>query len=220
MGKVSASRVSSASPCVRGKAEPDLIENAVSVLRAGGLVVLPTDTVYGIAALPGDRQRLRRLFRASGRALDGPLPVLIADADALEKVAANPPPAARRLAKAYWPGPLTLVLRQAPSFRFVDDTDLVAVRVPRHELARSLIDAAGGALVVVSAGPPGSPQPTTALDAATLAGKKARLVIDGGPCEAGAQSSMVDCSFERPRLLRPGAIPADRLAKTSLFKFL
>jgi L-threonylcarbamoyladenylate synthase len=198
----------------------DRVARAVAVLRAGGLVLLPTDTVYGIAVLPGDRGRLQRVFRAAGRTLDGPLPVLIADTADLGKVAANPPPAARRLAKAFWPGPLTLVLRQAPGFRFLEDTDLVAVRVPRHEVARAVVVAAGGALVVVSAALPGKPPPLTAADAARTLRRKVPLVIDGGPCAEGVLSSIVDCSFERPRLLRPGAIAPDRLAQAALVPFL
>jgi L-threonylcarbamoyladenylate synthase len=200
----------------------DRIDEAVAVLRAGGVVVLPTDTVYGIGALPGDARAVARAFRAARRPAEGPLPVLIATEDALPKVAAAAPAAARRMARAFWPGPLTLVLRRAPSLRGLgqDEGALVAVRVPDHAVAREVIVAAGGALVVVGVGPAGRPPACTAAAAARAVGRGVDLILDGGASPGGAPSSLVDCSFERPRLLRAGAIPAERLARAAMVRFL
>jgi L-threonylcarbamoyladenylate synthase len=197
------------------------IDDALSVLRSGGLVVLPTDTVYGVAGLLGDARAVQRTYRAAGRTADGTLPLLLADGSLLPRVAAAVPAAARRLAGAFWPGALTLLLRRAPGLRGTDDAgELVAVRVPEHAAARALLEAVGGALLVVSVGERLGPQPRTAAAAAAVLGRRVGLILDGGVAVAGAPSCLVDCSRERPRLLRQGAIPAERLARAALVKDL
>lgn len=198
----------------------DQIEAAVAKLRAGGIVVFPTDTVYGVGALPGDARAVARVFRAKRRPPEKALPVLIADADDLVKVAAAVPAAARRLAAAFWPGPLTLVLRRAPGFRGAGsaEDETVGVRIPNLEPARALIRAAGGALAVTSANLSGQPSPRTAQEAAAQIGRAVDLILDGGPCPGGVESSVVDCSRSPLRLLREGALSRDQLRRAALVR--
>lgn len=195
----------------------DQINAAVDVLRAGGIVVFPTDTVYGVGALAGNERAVRKIFRAKRRPPERALPVLIADETDLARVAAAVPAAARRLAQAFWPGPLTLVLRRAPGFRGVGlpEDDTVGVRIPDLDIARALIRAAGGALAVTSANISGQPSPRTAQEAAAQIGRGVDLILDGGACPGGVESSVVDCSRSPVRLLREGALPRDRLMRAA-----
>jgi L-threonylcarbamoyladenylate synthase len=197
---------------------PDQIETAVAALRTGGIVVFPTDTVYGVGAMPGDAKAVAKIFRAKERPPEKALPVLIADLDDLARVAAAVPVAAKRLAKAYWPGPLTLVLRRAPGFRGAGlaEDDTVAVRIPAHDVARAVIRGAGGALAVTSANISGRPSPSTAAEAARQIGRGVDLIIDGGECPGGVESSIVDCSRTPLRLLREGALSKDQLTRAAL----
>lgn len=198
----------------------DQIEPAVAVLRTGGIVVFPTDTVYGVGAMPGDAKAVAKIFRAKERPPEKALPVLIADIDDLARVAAAVPVAAKRLAKAYWPGPLTLVLRRAPGFRGAGlaEDDTVAVRIPAHDVARAVIRGAGGALAVTSANISGRPSPSTAEEAARQIGRGVDLIIDGGECPGGVESSIVDCSRTPLRLLREGALSKDQLTRAALVR--
>ncbi len=196
----------------------DHIDAALAVLRVGGVVVIPTDTVYGVAVLPGNERAARRLFRAKRREPESGLPVLIADESDLARVAAATPIAARRMARVFWPGPLTLVLRRAPAFRggVADGDETVAVRIPAHEPLRALLRAAGGALLVAGANPTGRPAVCSAAEAARQVGRAVDLILDGGDCPEGAISSIVDCSRARPRLLRQGTISRDDLTRAAL----
>lgn len=196
----------------------DQIDAAVSVLQAGGIVVFPTDTVYGVGALPGREGAVRKVFRAKRRPAEKALPILIADEADLARVAAAVPAPARRMAEAFWPGPLTLVLRRAPGFRSsgLAEDDTVAVRIPAHEAARALIRAAGGALAVTSANLSGQPSPATAQEAAAQIGRGVDLILDGGPCPGGVESSVVDCSRLPPRLLREAALSRAQLTRAAL----
>lgn len=205
-------------PVVAPIVPAERVDAAVTVLRTGGLVLVPTDTVYGIAAMPGDARAVAQAFRATGRTPDGTLPLLLANRLHLSRVAAAVPAAAQRLADAFWPGPLTLLLRRAPGLRGVDTGELVAVRVPAHQAICTLLEAAGGVLVVVSAGRARTP-PQTAAEAAATLGRRVRLILDGGT-PGGTPSCLVDCSQERPRLVREGAIPAARLARAAMVRFL
>ena len=195
----------------------DQLDAAVEVLRGGGIVVFPTDTVYGVGALPGNDRAVRKIFRAKRRPPEKALPVLIADEADLARVAAAVPPAARRLAQAFWPGPLTIVLRRAPGFRGAGlaDDDTVGVRMPDLDAARALIRAAGGALAVTSANLSGKPSPRTAQEAAAQIGRGVDLILDGGPCPGGVESSVVDCSRSPYRLLREGALSRDQLTRAA-----
>lgn len=196
----------------------DQIDAAVEALRAGGIVVFPTDTVYGVGAMPGDARAVRKIYRAKRRPPDKALPVLIADEADLARVAAAVPAAARRLAQAFWPGPLTIVLRRAPGFRGagLPEDETVAVRIPDLAAARALIRAAGGALAVTSANRSGEPSPRTAREAAAQIGRSVDLILDGGPCPGGVESSVVDCSRTPIRVLREAALSREQLSRAAL----
>ena len=194
----------------------DVLDGAAERLRAGGLAAFPTDTVYGVAALASDPLAVRKLFEAKNRAPDKAIPILLASPADLPLVAGQVGEVAARLAEAFWPGPLTLVLPKAPLVPVaVSRTGTVAVRVPDHPLARALIAAAGAPLAVTSANRSGEPATTDpAVVYRMLAGKIAAL-LDGGLAPGGLPSTVVDCARPgTPFILRPGPITADDLAAT------
>ena len=188
---------------------PSTLDRAVERLRHGGLVAYPTDTVYGLGAAADNDDAIRRLFEVKGRSPDKALPLLLASADQVEGVAAVVPPVARRLMAAFWPGGLTVVLLRAPSYRSLalGGGDTVAVRVPDHPVPRQLIERLGGPLTGTSANRSGSPAPLTAAEVRRQLGGRVDVVIDGGPCAGGVESTVVDCTVDPPRLLRQGAVP-------------
>jgi len=194
------------------------IARAADVLRAGGLVGLPTETVYGLAADARSPAAVRAIFAAKGRPADHPVIVHIAGADALADWAAEVPPAARALAAAFWPGPLTLILRRAAhvSDLITGGQDTVGLRCPAHPWAQALLAAFGGAVAAPSANRYGRISPTTARHVLDDLGVKPEgavdLVLDGGPCPVGIESTIVDLSGSAPRLLRPGSITPGQLA--------
>ena len=194
---------------------PDGLEEAVAVLQRGGLVAFPTDTVYGVAALPARPEAVLALYRAAGRTPQPALPVLIAEVEEVNRLAASVPQAAKRLAKRFWPGPLTLIFRRSPAFRGpgAAEDDTVGVRLPAHELARALARAAGGVLAVTNAASPGAAGPLTAEEAAGHIGSAVDLIIDGGPCPGGALSSVVDCSRSPLRLVREAALSRAEISR-------
>jgi L-threonylcarbamoyladenylate synthase len=187
------------------------VGRAVEVLRQGGLVALPTETVYGLAADAENELAVRRIFGAKGRPSTHPLIVHLAGVGALEAWAREVPKAAHTLAEAFWPGPLTLVLRRSP--RALDvitgGQDTVALRVPRHPLALEVLRAFGGGVAAPSANRFGKVSPTTAQHVRDELGDSVDLVLDGGPCEVGVESTIVDLSGPTPALLRPGGIAAE-----------
>lgn len=200
----------------------DQLDEALALLREGEVVAFPTDTVYGLGAMPGDAAAVRRLFIAKQRPPEKAIPLLIADIADLPKVAANVSPPARRLVEHFWPGPLTLILRRAPGFRDAADPDAetIAVRLPDYAPARELIRRAGGALAVTSANTSGAGAVRTAGEVAKQIGRRIPLILDGGPTPGGAESSIVDCSSDRPRLLRQAALSRSELeavAKVRIF---
>ncbi|RLT39473.1 MAG: threonylcarbamoyl-AMP synthase, partial [Chloroflexi bacterium] len=172
------------------------IEAAVRILRAGGLVAIPTETVYGLAADASNPAAVRRLYEVKGRPPGHPVIVHIAGAEALSHWAARVSDDARRLAEACWPGPLTLVLPRTPAA--VDDVtgglDTVGLRVPNHPLTLALLRAFEGGLAAPSANRFGRVSPTTADDVRADLGGDVDLVLDGGPCGVGVESTIVDCS--------------------------
>ena len=180
---------------------------AVEVLKAGGLIAFPTDTVYGVAALPWNVEAVARLYEAKRRPPDRPIPLLLSDASQLSRVATLPPQF-RRLIARFWPGGLTLVLLKT---EMVPDTisagPTVAVRVPDLPLTRALIRGAGGVLATTSANISGQPSPITAQEVKEQLGDRIDLILDGGPCRGGVPSSILDCTVSLPLLLRHGAIP-------------
>ena len=180
---------------------------AIEVLKAGGLIAFPTDTVYGVAALPWNVEAVARLYEAKRRPLDRPIPLLLSDASQLSRVATLPS-RFRRLSARFWPGGLTLVLLKT---EIVPDTisasPTVAVRVPDPPFTRDLIREAGGVLAATSANISGQPSPITAKEVEEQLGDWIDLILDGGPCRGGVPSSILDCTISPPLLLRHGAIP-------------
>lgn len=187
------------------------LERAIQVLRGGGVIAFPTDTVYGLGCLAWDGQAIGRLFEIKGRGMEKAIPVLLGDPSGLPGVAEWIPPTAVRLADRFWPGPLTLVVprkRDLPSILGPDPT--VGVRVPDHEFARLVLRAAGP-MAVTSANPSGGANPLTAEDVRTGLGDGPDLVLDGGPSPGGVPSTVVDCVSAPPRLVRPGPIGIEEL---------
>ncbi|MFI7320204.1 L-threonylcarbamoyladenylate synthase [Streptomyces venezuelae] len=189
------------------------IEKAAAVLRDGGLVALPTETVYGLGANAEDPAAVMRIFEAKGRPPSHPLIVHIAAADQLDDWAAEVPPAARLLAEHFWPGPLTLVLRRGNRvpLEATGGLETVAVRVPDHPAALALLSAFGGGVTAPSANRFGQVSPTTAADVQGELGDAVDFVLDGGPCEVGVESTIVDVTGERPAILRPGGVTREDL---------
>ena len=182
---------------------------AAEALRAGQLVILPTETVYGLAADASDASAVASIFEAKGRPRFNPLIAHVADAMQAEALATFDD-RARRLADAFWPGPLTLVAPVRDTRAVCDlaraGLDSVAVRVPGHARARAVISAFGGAVVAPSANRSGRPSPTTFADAVEETGASVAAAIDGGPCAVGVESTVVSVLDGRVALLRPGAV--------------
>jgi L-threonylcarbamoyladenylate synthase len=190
------------------------IASAAQRLRAGGLVAFPTETVYGLGADAANAQAMARLYAVKGRPGDHPVIVHFATAQAAFAWACEVPEAAHRLARAFWPGPLTLILRRAPHVGdFVTGgQDTVGLRVPAHPLAQQLLAAFGGGVAAPSANRYGRVSPTTAQHVRDDLGGDVDQVLDGGPCEVGIESTIVDCSRGTPVVLRPGGISAAQIA--------
>jgi L-threonylcarbamoyladenylate synthase len=188
---------------------------AVQVLREGGLVALPTETVYGLAADASNELAVRRIFAAKGRPQSHPLIVHLPDARSLDAWAVEIPERARRLADAFWPGPLTLVLkkREGVSHAVTGGQDTVALRVPAHPLAQAVLREFGGGVAAPSANRFGHVSPTTAAHVRADLGDEVDLVLDGGACAVGLESTIVDLSGARPALLRPGGLPAEEVER-------
>ncbi len=193
-------------------AGPEALDEAVARLRAGGVVAFPTETVYGLGADASNVDAVRRVFAIKGRPPDHPLIVHLPAADVLEAWTRVVPPTARVLAEAFWPGPLTLVLARAP--RVLDAVtagqESVAVRVPDHPLALALL-ARTGALVAPSANRFGRVSPTTAAHVADELDGAVDLILDGGPCRVGVESTIVSLLSDPPALLRPGQITPEQI---------
>jgi L-threonylcarbamoyladenylate synthase len=194
---------------------PETLERAVQTLRRGGLVALPTETVYGLGADAQNELAVRRIFAAKGRPADHPLIVHLPGADALGDWAREVPPEARLLADAFWPGPLSLVLLRTPraSDAVTGGQDTVAVRVPDHPLTREVLRAFGGGVAAPSANRFGRISPTTARHVEEELGGDVDLVLDGGPCRVGLESTIVDLTGGPPAVLRPGGVPLDALER-------
>lgn len=192
---------------------PDAIARAAAVLAAGGLVAFPTETVYGLGADALDATAVRRIFRAKRRPADNPLIVHLAGVDELARVAASVPALATRLAGEHWPGPLTLVLDARPDVPSVTTGGLrtVAVRVPDHPITLALIAAAGVPVAAPSANRSGRPSPTTAAHVVTDLGDDVDVVLDGGPCRVGVESTVVDVRGGVPVVLREGSVTREEL---------
>jgi L-threonylcarbamoyladenylate synthase len=187
--------------------------DAGSAIRRGELVVTPTDTVYGLAADAFNPIAVNLLLAAKGRGRDMPVPVLVASQQMADAVVERLPDAGRALAEAFWPGALTIVARHTAhlAWDLGETRGTVAVRVPDHPIAISLIEQTGP-LAVSSANRTGNPAPTTAMDARLQLGAAVAVYLDAGPAPTAAlPSSIVDVTGEQPRLLRAGALDAERL---------
>ena len=189
------------------------IARAGEILRGGGLVAIPTETVYGLAANALDGRAVAKIFAAKGRPQDNPLIVHISHIDQWDALVREIPPRAKALAQAYWPGPLTIIL---PKSDIIPDEvsaglDTVAVRFPSMRATRRIIDAAGVPLAAPSANLSGSPSPTCARH--TMDDMRGRIdaVLDGGECNFGVESTVVTLATDVPRLLRPGAVTPEEL---------
>ncbi|MGW1537641.1 L-threonylcarbamoyladenylate synthase [Streptomyces aureus] len=189
------------------------IERAAGVLRAGGLVALPTETVYGLGANAEDPAAVSRIFQVKGRPPSHPLIVHIAAVDQLDDWVEEVPATARLLAEHFWPGPLTLVLRRGDRvpLEATGGLETVAVRVPDHPLALALLSAFGGGVTAPSANRFGSVSPTTADHVRAELGDAVDFVLDGGSCQVGVESTIVDVTGETPSILRPGGVTREDL---------
>ena len=188
-------------------------EQAAAILRRGGLVGIPTETVYGLGANGLDGEAVARIFAAKGRPQDNPLILHIPSADWLERYCVDIPPAAYALAERFWPGPLTMILRHRP---IVPDAvtaglDTVGMRCPAHPVCRAILAAAGVPVAAPSGNTSGRPSPTTAADMLEDMDGKIDAIVDGGPCSVGVESTIVDLTETPPRLLRPGGVTLEEL---------
>lgn len=193
-----------------------IIEEAAEVLRNGGLVAYPTDTVYGLAALPEDHAAVENLFAAKRRRPDQSTPLLIASPRDLMLVTDDVPQVAQNLIRDFWPGGLTIILRKSPNFHSRAITgDTVGVRVPDHIVPRELVRLLGSPITGTSANVAGGPEPLTADDVREQLGDSVDYVIDGGRCPGGTPSTVVDCTVEPPRIVRAGAISREELVRAA-----
>jgi L-threonylcarbamoyladenylate synthase len=193
---------------VLSASEPAAVEEAARVLRAGGLVVFPTDTVYGVGAAVDRPDAVARLYVAKGRPLDRPIPVLIADEGQLQRLASEVNEAVLRLARRFWPGALTIVVPAQPwlPVEIVRDTGAVGVRMPDHPLALAIIRAAGGAVATTSANRSGEREACTVDEAIAALGEAVDLYIDGGRTPGGVPSTVVALEDGHLQVLRRGAL--------------
>lgn len=182
------------------------IRSALTILRSGGLVAFPTDTVYGVGSLAFDQQAIESIYLAKSRPVEKAIPVLIGDLPDLEKVSDNIPDMALRLAARFWPGPLTCVIPKNQILpAAISATPTVAVRIPDHVDARALLRAAGP-LAVTSANISGRASPVTAQEVYEQLNGRIPLILDGGVTPGGVPSTLVDCTAESPVILREGPV--------------
>jgi len=186
----------------------DEIARAVRLLRAGELVAFPTETVYGLGADASNPEAVARIFSAKGRPADHPVIVHLWSSFQVEDWAREFPPQGRRLAAAFWPGPLTLVLPRASRVPDVvtGGQDTVALRVPSHPVARALLEAFGGGIAAPSANRHGRVSPTRAAHVHEELGDRVGMILDGGECEVGLESTIVSLAGPQAQLLRPGKV--------------
>jgi len=195
------------------RADEAAIRRAAEVIRRGGLVAFPTETVYGLGADALSAEAVARIFEAKERPRGNPLIVHLAAAASLETVAARVTPLAREAAARFWPGPLTVVLPRGAAVPLITTggLDTVAVRVPDHAVARTLIQFAGRPIAAPSANRSGRPSPTSALHVREDLDGRIEMILDGGPTAVGVESTVLDLTEEPPLLLRPGGVPVEAL---------
>ena len=189
------------------------VERAAAILARGGLVGIPTETVYGLGANGLDPEAVAHIFEAKGRPQDNPLILHVPSAEWLARYCADIPAAAYTLAERFWPGPLTMILRRKP---VVPDAvtaglDTVGMRCPAHPVCRAIIAAAGVPVAAPSGNTSGRPSPTNMADMLEDMDGKIDGIVDGGPCAVGVESTIIDLTEEPPRLLRPGGVTLEEL---------
>ncbi len=191
------------------------LPQALSVLRSGGLIALPTETVYGLGADASNELAVRRIFAVKGRPSTHPLIVHVADLTAARHWASSFPRAAELLATAFWPGPLTLIVPRSAraSDAVTGGQDTVGLRVPDHALTHELLTLFDGGIAAPSANRFGHVSPTTAQHVRSELGTEVDFILDGGPAQVGVESTIVDVSKGPPRMLRPGGISREDLER-------
>ena len=194
----------------------DIIDAAGQILRQGGLVAFPTETVYGLGANALDEEAARKTYAAKGRPSDNPLIVHIADLKDLYPITKGVPEKAVALAEKFWPGPLTMIFEKSEIVPHgtTGGLDTVAVRMPDDTVTLALIKAAGGYVSGPSANTSGRPSPTTAQHVLDDLDGKINMILDGGPVHIGVESTIVDMTVEPPMILRPGAVTKEMLEET------
>lgn len=195
------------------KADEASVNKAAELLQAGEIVAIPTETVYGIAASAFNGAAVKKIFEAKGRPQDNPLIVHIDRMEMLEGMVACVPEGAKALAQAFWPGPLTIIMPRGP--KVTDEVcaglDTVAIRMPSHPVARAVIAASGLPLAAPSANRSGGPSPTIAQDVMADMDGRLPLILDGGACGVGVESTVITLAGEQPMLLRPGFVTKEQL---------
>ena len=189
------------------------LDTAAAILRDGGLVGIPTETVYGLGANGLNEEAVKNIFAAKGRPQDNPLILHIPDVSWLERYCKDIPLTAYRLAEAYWPGPMTMILyhKDLVPQAVTAGLDTVGMRCPAHKLCRDIIAAAGVPVAAPSGNTSGRPSPTTAQHMLEDMDGKIDAIVDGGPCAVGVESTIIDLTCQPPRLLRPGGITLEQL---------
>lgn len=191
------------------------IKKAADVLKNGGLVGIPTETVYGLGANALDEEAVKSVFVAKGRPQDNPLIVHISDFDEIYDLVEEVPESAKKLAEKYWPGPMTIILKKSEKIPDVVSAglDTVAIRLPEHEIARAIIRQAGVPIAAPSANVSGSPSPTSAKNVFEDMNGKIPLIVDGGECTVGVESTVVTLVKDKPKILRPGGITPEEISE-------
>lgn len=197
----------------REQLDNDIIREAGDILRAGGLVAFPTETVYGLGADALNEGAAEKIYAAKGRPSDNPLIVHITEMEDLKKIAAGIPREAFVIADRYWPGPLTMIFKKTDAVPYgtTGGLDTVAVRMPSDAAARAVIRAGGGFIAAPSANTSGRPSPTTAGHVEEDLSGKIEMIIDGGPVDIGVESTILDMTVTPPMILRPGAVTKEML---------
>ena len=195
------------------ESDPNAVRDAAAILRRGGLLGIPTETVYGLGADALNEYAVSRIFLAKGRPQDNPLIIHVPDASWLESYCRDVPPAAYRLAERFWPGPLTMILprRDIVPLQTTGGLETVGVRCPNHPVTLAIIEAAGVPIAAPSGNTSGRPSPTTAAHMIEDMDGRIDGIVDGGPCTVGVESTIIDLTVTPPRLLRPGGLPLESL---------
>ncbi len=192
--------------------DPATIPAVIAAIQCSELIILPTDTVYGVGANASDDWAIRRLFAAKQRPREKGIPILVADMLDLEKVAIDVPPLAEKLIARFWPGPLTLVLPKRKDLpQAISDTDGVAVRLPDHDVCREIVRAAGGALATTSANLSGHAPAQNVHEALYELSGSVTVAVDDGPSGGQVASTVVDCRGNKLRILRAGPLREEEL---------